>query len=200
MGTRKFTEMVSMKTVKRLSASVLGCGEKKVWLDPNEMTELATANSRQNVRRFIKNGLIIKRPSNSISRSRTRLRNAMKRLGRHSGTGKRKGTRNARHPAKAIWMQRQRVLRRLLQKYREAKKIDKYMYHDLYCKSKGNVFKNKRVLIEYIHKTKSEAVREVNLAAAAVARREKTQALKDRRLSRKTEAARLAAESYEAKA
>ena len=37
--------------------------------------------------------------------------------------GKRKGTRNARMPVKVLYMRRQRVLRRLLRKYREAKKI-----------------------------------------------------------------------------
>ena len=37
----------TLRLQKRLAASVLKCGKKKVWLDPNETAEISNANSSQ---------------------------------------------------------------------------------------------------------------------------------------------------------
>lgn len=77
-----------------------------------------------------------------------------------------------------------RVLRRLLVKYRAQKKIDKYLYHELYMKVKGNTFKNKRQLMEYIFKAKAEKSRLKALEDQAAAHRQRNKAARARRAAR----------------
>lgn len=54
----------------------------------------------QNIRKLIKDGLIIKKPVAVHSRARVRKNTEARRKGRHCGFGKRKGTANARMPRK----------------------------------------------------------------------------------------------------
>ncbi|CAJ1391955.1 unnamed protein product [Effrenium voratum] len=189
-ASREVCGVMSLKLQKRLAASILGCGKKRVWLDPNETNELSMANSRFNIRKMIKDGLIIRKAVTMHSRSRVRKNLEAKRKGRHMGTGKRKGTREARMPTKVLWMRRQRVLRRLLRKYRQQKKIDKRIYHYFYRHAKGNCYKNKRVLMEAIHAKKTEKMKEKALIEQSEARKEKARIAKEKKLQKKAEVAR----------
>jgi large subunit ribosomal protein L19e len=93
-------------------------------------------------------------------------------------------------------MRRQRVLRRMLQKLRNAKKIDKHIYHSLYMLAKGNMFKNKSVLLEKIHELKAITVQEKALGEQATARKGRAKSRLERRAAKEAKkAADLDAES-----
>merc|ERR1711883_26675 len=181
---RNPSKMVNLRTQKRLAASVVGCGKRKIWLDPSEQSEIANANSRQTIRKLVKDGLIIRKPVTMHSRARARELTAARRIGRHRGFGKRKGSKDARMPSQVLWMRRLRVLRRLLVKYRASGKIDKHLYHELYHLSKGNTFKHKRALVEHIHRVKAEKARERILKEEMDGKRAKVKAARERRQER----------------
>ena len=172
--------MVSLRLQKRLAAAVLGCGKRKVWLDPSENATLGAAKTRRSIRKLVKDNFVRKLPNLVHTRTRAQVRYLAKRKGRHMGYGFRKGTKEARFPTKLMWMRRMRVLRSFLRRYRAQEKIDKHLYRELYIKAKGGAFRNKRTLMEHIHVAQDEKKREAVLAAEQAARRAKVRAKKEK--------------------
>ena len=164
--------MVNLRLQRRLAASILKVGAKRVWMDPNEVNEIAIANSRKAVRKLIKDNFIFKKKISMHSRQRARLRKQEVRQGRHTGFGKRRGPSDARMPQKVLWIRRQRTLRRLLKKYRE-KKVDKHLYHQLYLDCKANQYKSKKNLADAIDKILYKKKLEQKTAAQKAAIKEK---------------------------
>lgn len=70
-------------------AAAVADGAAQVWLNPNSLTEIGGANSRLNIRKLVKNGMIRKRLDQNQSRARTRALHEAKSKGRHTGPGKR---------------------------------------------------------------------------------------------------------------
>jgi len=173
--------MVSLKLQKRLAASVLDCGLGRVWMDETETSTIAMANSRQQIRKLINDGIIVRRPVGMHSQARHHKRILAKRLGRHRGFGKRRGGKNARLSSKWQWIRRIRVLRRTLKEFREKQEIDRHLYRKLYLKAKGNEFRNKRVLMEHIHTLKVENEREKNIQQQIEARRARSRRMREKK-------------------
>merc|ERR1712014_538046 len=99
------------------------------------------------------------------------------------------GSKNARMPVKLFWIRRQRALRRLLKKLRKGRKIDKTLYHKFYLGSKGNLYKNKKVLIEAIHKERNEKLRLEKIENEQKQRRMKNLEMRRKKLEKKLDKA-----------
>ena len=173
--------MSSLRLQKRLAASVLDCGLGRVWMDSTEISTIAMANSRQQIRKLVADGLIVRKPVGVHSKARHQKRVIAKSLGRHRGYGKRRGTANARLNTKFQWIRRIRVLRRTLVDFRAKNEIDCHLYRKLYLKAKGNEFRNKRVLVEHVHTLKVEAERERNLQAQIESRRARSRKIREQK-------------------
>lgn len=178
---------LNLRIVKRLASGILKCGKKRVVLNPDCGTQFKDVTTRAGVRKLIKKHLIVRKSIKSQSRARCRLYRDAKSKGRHMGLGKRRGTKNARWNQKRSWIVRQRVFRRLLRKLREKKKIDNTSYHAFYMRTKGNQFKNKRVLIEAIWNAKNTLLKQQAIKQQCEAKINKARLKKERAEARKNE-------------
>ncbi|KCZ77753.1 hypothetical protein H311_01233 [Anncaliia algerae PRA109] len=165
--------MTKLPTIKRLAADILDCGKHRVWLDPTEKARLTGASTRIDVKKLIKDGIIIRKPEAVHSRYRANKLREAKEKGRHNGPGKRKGTKNARNPEKKIWIKKIRKQRLVLKELKDKNMLNIEEYRTYYLQAKGNSFKSVKIMNEVIEKKKAEKIRIQELAAQAAALRMK---------------------------
>jgi len=133
-----------------MAAKELNVGKSRVWIDPEAIDDVSMAITREDIRYFIKEGLIKAEQKEGISRARARKIKSQKNKGRRKGHGSRKGTKYARFPRKKRWIEKVRALRKLLKEYKEQGKLVKSSYRMLYRMIKGNYFRSKAHLESYI--------------------------------------------------
>lgn len=138
-----------MRLQRKIAAKILKCGEHRVWFDPARISEIEQAITRADIRRLIKRGLIKKLPEKGTSRARARKIEKQKKKGRRKGRGSRKG---AKKEGKRQWIKRIRAIRRYLKELRDAGKITKQTYKELYRKAKGGFFKSKAHVKIYLQR------------------------------------------------
>ncbi len=145
---------MNLRYQRRMAAQLLKCGEERVWMSPDHISEIASAITKDDIRRLINEGKIAKLPKKGVSTARAKYIKLQKKKGRRKGPGSRKGKSTARMPRKLSWMIRIRALRRLLKELRDEGKISKREYRMLYRHAKGGMFRSKAHLLQRVKKLK----------------------------------------------
>lgn len=141
---------MKVKVQKRLAADLLKVSKKKVKLDPTRMDELKEAITKQDIKALIGDKAITKRQDKGVSRARANAIKKQKAKGRKKGYGSRQGTPTSRLSQKERWMAKIRAQRELLKTLKDKGIIAPQTYRELYSKSKGGFFRNKRHIRLYI--------------------------------------------------
>ncbi len=139
---------------KRLASQIMKCSPKRVKFDTTKLSEIKEAITNTDIKTLIKEGVIRKIPARGISHSRTRKNADQLRKGRRKGKGSRKNVRTARLDRKQDWINRIRLQREFIAEIKNKGLITKPVYNDLYRKSKGGFFRNKRHIKLYINEQK----------------------------------------------
>jgi len=141
---------MDVKFQRRLAASILKCGEERVWMDPNALDEIKEAVTREDIKMLIKRGLIKRKKVKGTSRVRANYIKMQKEKGRRKGPGSRKGKKYARYPRKQRWMKTIRPIRATLKDLRDSGKIDRHTYRRFYRLAKGGTFKSRNHLLMHL--------------------------------------------------
>jgi large subunit ribosomal protein L19e len=134
--------MTDVANQRRIAAAVLDCGAHRVWFDPDRLSDIQNAISREDIRGLIEEGAIRAHQVKGNSRGRARAKIAKRAYGHCKGPGRRRGAAGARNPKKRQWIQKIRAIRKTLSAMRESGDIDPHLYRVLYRKASGGQFRN----------------------------------------------------------
>ncbi len=139
-----------MKQKKTLAAKILKTSPGKIRIQSGAESDVVKAITRSDMRGLIAVGKIYEVAHSQQSRGRARHIMEQKKKGRRAGRGTKKGKKYAIVPRKEQWMARIRVQRKFLAEIKEKSLVSKESYKNLYAKSKGGYFRNRRHIKLYI--------------------------------------------------
>ncbi len=137
---------MELNKVKDLSARVMNVGKDKIKIV--DEAKVVQAMTREDIRGLIKQGAIVKKKKNLLSKGRDRKIANQKKKGLRKGKGSRKGTVKAKVGGKTEWLKKVRSLRKKLRE--EKPKLEDKSYRRLYRMVKGGYFRSKAHLSLYI--------------------------------------------------
>ncbi len=151
---------MTIQTVRRLAADIMGVGRNKVRISPDGLKEAEGALTRSDVRGLIEKGVIKKAKPAGRASSGRRTR---------TGHGRRKGT---PVDGKTAWMMKIRAQRRLLRMLLESGALKPGSWRAVYGKAKSGIFRNKKAMLLYL-KENGIVPADTELPKAAFVRKER---------------------------
>lgn len=139
---------------RRIAAEVMDIGVHRVWLDPEASKDIASALTREDIRKLISEGKIVGREIKGISKGRAREFHETRAYGHRKGHGSRSGAKGARRPKKEQWVKKIRALRKQLRELRDSNAVDVSTYRKLYRKAKGGEFRSRAHLKAHVEQLK----------------------------------------------
>jgi large subunit ribosomal protein L19e len=124
--------MTDLSSQRRLAAQILKVGQNRVWIDPDRMSDVEGAITREEVRKLVHEKIIGTTPEKGVSRARAKIIREKKRKGRRSGPGSFTGAGHATVTKKEAWMTRIRSLRRKLRELKASRTIAEDTYSQYY--------------------------------------------------------------------
>ena len=124
--------MTNLSSQRRLASQILKIGQNRVWIDPEKMSDVEGAITREEVKKLIHEKVIVSLPEKGVSRSRAKIIRGKKRLGRRSGPGSLTGAGYAKVTQKDAWMIKIRSLRRKLRELKASRTITEETYSQYY--------------------------------------------------------------------
>lgn len=141
---------MNLRNQRRMAASILKCGENRIWISPKNIEEVQEMITRVDIRAAIAKNWIQKKPIAGQSRARARHHRRQRDKGRRRGAGSRKGGTNARDPRKNRWIRTIRPIRAYLRALRDEGLIDARTYRSYYRQAKGGMFKGRAHLEQHL--------------------------------------------------
>ena len=134
--------MTDITPQRLLSSRLLKCGIHRIWMNPDQLSDISLALTADDVKKLIADGTIRKKQKLGTSRGRTRTRNEKIKRNQMKGSGNRKGPKKAGNPRKEQWINRIRPQRRYLKALRDKGMLEKNDYRKIYKKAKGGQYRS----------------------------------------------------------
>ena len=142
--------MTNLSSQRRLAAQILKIGQNRVWIDPERVSDVEGAITREEIKKLIHEKLIVSLPQQGISRGRAKTIQGKKKKGRRMGPGSRGGSGYAKISRKEVWMTKIRSLRKKLRELKEKRVIAETTYTKVYRMAGSGRFESIADLERYL--------------------------------------------------